>query len=109
MVFPPQHIGLDDHNTVMQVILIGDPVALCDGFIVDALEGRFEQFLLNLPSLINDALSEKLHNFRVVMSLSGISDVEIVGTVAKIHSPDPDIRNIFILAVTVQPVCDVAL
>ena len=60
LVFPPQHIGLDDHNAVMKVILIGNAVALRDGFIVDALEGRLEQLLLNLPCLINDALTEKL-------------------------------------------------
>ena len=43
------------------------------------------------------------------MNLSGISDIEIVGAVAKIHRPDPDICDICVLAVTVQPVCDVAL
>ena len=43
------------------------------------------------------------------MNLSGISDIEIVGAVAKVHCPDPDNSDVLVLAVTVQPVCDVAL
>lgn len=43
------------------------------------------------------------------MNLSGISDIEIVGAVAKVYCPDPDICDVLVLAVTVQPVCDVAL
>ena len=43
------------------------------------------------------------------MSLSGISDIEIIGAVAKIHCPDPDIGDILVCVIAIEPVLDVTL
>lgn len=43
------------------------------------------------------------------MNLFGIPNVEIVGAVAKIHRPNPDVGDILVIVIAIEPVLDVAL